>query len=178
MADDVVIRRLEPADWLALKAVRLAALADAPEAFASTLAREQGYSEQRWREWLDSTAATFGAFTAAEPDSAPAARIGGIAAAFVRPRPAGGDGDTDWHLISMWVSPGLRGTGVASGLVDAVCAQARRSGADQVSLWVTDVNERARAFYERLGFTPTGRRQPVRPDEPDHWETELAQRLA
>jgi ribosomal protein S18 acetylase RimI-like enzyme len=177
MAEDVIIRQLGPADWPALKAVRLAALADAPEAFASTLAREQEYSDQRWREWLDSTAATFGAFTAAGPDSAPAARIGGVAAAFVRPRPAGEDGDTDWHLISMWVSPGLRGTGVAGGLVDAVRAQARRAGADQVSLWVTDVNDRARAFYERLGFAPTGRRQLVRADEPGHWETELAQRL-
>jgi ribosomal protein S18 acetylase RimI-like enzyme len=42
---------------------------------------------------------------------------------------------------------------------------------------VTEVNDRARAFYRRLGFAPTGVRQPVRPEEPDHWEEELALRL-
>jgi ribosomal protein S18 acetylase RimI-like enzyme len=38
---------------------------------------------------------------------------------------------------------------------------------------VTEVNYRARAFYRRLGFEPTGGRELVRPDEPDNWEEEL-----
>jgi ribosomal protein S18 acetylase RimI-like enzyme len=40
-------------------------------------------------------------------------------------------------------------------------------------LWVTEVNDRAKAFYRRMGFTPTGARQPVRPDEPDHIEAQM-----
>ena len=46
-----------------------------------------------------------------------------------------------------------------------------------MTLWVTEVNDRARAFYRKFGFQPTGTRQLVRPDEPDHWEEELALRL-
>ena len=34
-----------------------------------------------------------------------------------------------------------------------------------------------RAFYGRLGFRPTGARQLVRPDEPDHWEEERSRDL-
>ena len=37
---------------------------------------------------------------------------------------------------------------------------------------VSDV-DRAKAFYRRMGFTPTGARQPVRPDEPDHIEEQM-----
>jgi ribosomal protein S18 acetylase RimI-like enzyme len=92
------------------------------------------------------------------------------------PRPAQPGEARTWYLMSMWVSPDLRGSGAATRLVDAVRDQARRSGADRIRLWVTDGNERAMAFYVRLGFEPTGRRQLV-PERPDHWETELAQRL-
>ena len=49
-----------------------------------------------------------------------------------------------------------------------------QAGAGTVTLWVTEVNDRARAFYRRLGFAPTGARQLVWPEEPDHWEEELA----
>jgi ribosomal protein S18 acetylase RimI-like enzyme len=66
---------------------------------------------------------------------------------------------------------------VADRLVAAVCERAATAGAPAVSLWVTEVNTRARAFYRRLAFVPTGRRQPVRPEEPDHWEEEMVRRL-
>jgi GNAT superfamily N-acetyltransferase len=182
-ADDITIRQLGTADWPALKAVRLAALADAPEAFASTLAREEGYTGERWQGWMSSTAGTFGAFAADGPAAAPAHLIRGVAAILVQaarePAGSGGPaaGGAEWYLISMWVSPGLRGTGVAGRLVEAVCEHAAAGGADRIFLWVTDVNARAGAFYARLGFTPTGRRQLVRPEDPGHWETELARDL-
>jgi ribosomal protein S18 acetylase RimI-like enzyme len=173
---DIVVRRLEAADWPVLKAARLAALTDAPEAFASTLEHELDYTDEQWQEWLASTAATFGAFRTGEERGPAAARIAGMAAARVRPRPDQPGEHTEWRLMSVWLSPDLRGTGIAARLVDAMREQARRSGADLISLWVTDANERARAFYIRLGFEPTGRHQ-LMPEQPDHWETELAQPL-
>ena len=163
------VRKLTASDWQALRAARLAALAEAPYAFGSTLAREQAFDEEIWRSRAGS-GRTFGAFDGAA--------IVGLATGFpddTEHAPA--DRQPGWHLVGMWVAPGWRGQGIADRLVEAVCDLARRAGAGTVTLGVTEVNDRARAFYRRLGFAPTGVRQPVRPEEPDHWEEELARQL-
>jgi ribosomal protein S18 acetylase RimI-like enzyme len=154
------VQRLAPHDWAQLRDARLEALADAPYAFASTLAREERFTEQTWRERAD-RGGTFGAW---DGDA-----IVGLA--------TGIDEGTDWQLVGMWVSPKLRGSGVADRLVSAVCELARQAGAMSVRLWVTEENGRARAFYRRLGFVPSGSRQLVRPEDPDRWEVELVLRL-
>jgi ribosomal protein S18 acetylase RimI-like enzyme len=155
------VRRLTSDDWAQLRAARLAALAEAPYAFFSTLAQEEQFAEETWRE----RAGRGTTFAAWDGDA-----IVGLATGLDR----GADG---WHLVGMWVSPKLRGSGVADRLVGAVCDAARQSGATSVTLWVTEVNGRARAFYRRLGFVPTGDRQVVRPEEPDHWEERLILRF-
>ena len=160
---DAVVRLLVADDWAQLRAVRLAALIEAPYAFASTLAREQAFDEDLWRSRAGA-GRTFGAFDGAA--------LVGLATGF----PVDGQ-PGDWHLVGMWVAPARRGQGVADWLVEAVCEQARQAGAGTITLWVTEVNDRARAFYRRLGFAPTGARQLVWPQEPDHWEEELARRL-
>jgi ribosomal protein S18 acetylase RimI-like enzyme len=157
---ELEVRRLAVADWAQLRAARLAALAEAPYAFASTLAREENFTEQMWRE----RAGRGNTFAAWDGDA-----IVGLA--------SGIDEGSDWHLVGMWVAPKVRGTGVADHLVAAVCDLAKHSGATSVTLWVTEVNGRARAFYRRLGFAPTGGRQLVRPDETDHWEEQLTRAL-
>ncbi len=157
------IRRLVPGDWSALRQVRLAALADAPYAFSSTLEREAGLDERRWRQRIASSA-YFMAWLDGEPT--------GLAAGFREP-----DLAAAWQLGAMWVSPQARGRGLADGLVEAVCACALESGAARIVLWVTDVNARAQAFYRRLGFASNGTRQLVRPQEPDHWEEQMERQL-
>jgi ribosomal protein S18 acetylase RimI-like enzyme len=150
------VRLLTTEDWAKLRDVRLAALAEAPYAFSSTLAREQEFSEQIWRE----RAGCGRTFAAWDGDT-----IVGLA--------TGLHEDGGWSLVGMWVSPKVRGSGVADQLVAAVCDLGRQSGATSVTLWVTQINGRARAFYRRLGFIPTGERQLVRPEDPDQWEEEL-----
>jgi GNAT superfamily N-acetyltransferase len=155
------IRRLAPADWMALREVRLAALAEAPYAFSSTLEREQDFDEAQWRARLETP--NFGAWRSG--------RLVGLAGAFLESPPDG------WHLVAMWVSPAERGSGAADGLVSAVCGFARAQDARRVALWVTEVNDRARAFYLRAGFLPSGERALVRPSEPDHWELRMVREL-
>jgi ribosomal protein S18 acetylase RimI-like enzyme len=165
------VRRLVPGDWAALREVRLAALADAPYAFSSTLERELAFDEREWRTRIGQTAYV-GAWALGPGDGragAPAGGLVGLAGGFAE---AAG-----WHLVSMWVSPRLRGQGVAGDLVTAVCELARADGAAQVALWVTEVNDRARAFYRRAGFRETGERSLVRPQEPGHWERRMVRDL-
>jgi ribosomal protein S18 acetylase RimI-like enzyme len=154
------IRRAGPDDWMTLRDLRLAALADTPTAFASTLERESGYDEPRWRQLI----AGFACFMAWDGDQA-AGLAGGLLL-----------DNGEWHVISMWVSPRARGSGVAHQLIEAVAEHVKAEGARKVSLWVTDGNDRARVFYERAGFRPTGKRQRVRPDEPQ-MEQEMSRDL-
>jgi ribosomal protein S18 acetylase RimI-like enzyme len=167
---DTAIRRIAPEEWQVYRQVRLTALAEAPYAFMSTLEREQAFGEDDWRQRLSSpTAATFLAWR----DSELAGTATGI----------GNDPEDEyavpgaWQLVGMWVDPRARGLGVADELVEAVASHARTEAAASLVLWVTEVNDRARAFYKRVGFVPTGARQPVRPDEPDHWEEQMIRRL-
>lgn len=179
------IRLLRPADWVAVRAARLTALAQSPDAYASTLEREQAFDEQKWRERLAETA-YFGAW-----DAQPEPRLVGLVATFPE-HPAGDDGLADggpagsgkaaagWHLVAMWVAPERRGRGIADQLVGAVCRLARQQGAAQVALWVADANPRARAAYRRLGFRLTGDRgllRPTGPGEPELWEERMLMKL-
>lgn len=49
-----------------------------------------------------------------------------------------------------------RGRGIGSRLVEAVCAEARQRGYAEVCLDVIDTNWRAKALYQRLGFSVAG----------------------
>jgi GNAT superfamily N-acetyltransferase len=138
------VRRVRPEEADLLRAVRLRALADAPEAFTARLADEAAqppsFWEARARRGADGPdGASFLGFC----DGAAA----GIVGAFRR----GGVAE----LVSMWVAPEARGAGLARALVAAAVAWARASGIASLELWVTSGNADADAFYERLGFRGT-----------------------
>ena len=164
-----MITRAEPQDWQVYRRVRFAALADAPYAFSSTLERERGYADEVWSQRLGSvTAATFLAWQDGQPVGAATGKVD---------NPADEHAIADsWQLVGMWVDPRARGLGVADALVEAVADHARSQGAETLVLWVTEINDRAKRFYQRMGFQPTGARQVVRPDEPDHWELQMIRR--
>lgn len=136
------IERLNGDGWQRLKAVRLAALADAPDAFGSTLAQARRYEESEWRQQLE-TLATFVAVV--ETLDVGVAR--GI---------ADETSPDDALLASMWVAPAVRGHGAGEQLILAVANWARAAGHARLKLDVADGNRHAVALYERMGFEPTG----------------------
>jgi len=139
---DINVRRGGPADAQALRALRLEALADTPEAYGSTYEESVRWSDERW-----SAAASEWNFFLGEHDGA------------VRGMASGGRHDehpgTFW-LFAMYVSPASRGSGLAGRLVDAVAQWAIDEGGDALYLHVTSSVARARAFYTKVGFRLTG----------------------
>jgi ribosomal protein S18 acetylase RimI-like enzyme len=148
----VDVRQLGPDDWELWRDARLAALADSPSAFASTLEREQAYTEQRWREWL---APDRGLKALAGADGG----VAGIVGVWV-PEDRDGAGE----LFSMWVHPSWRGRGTGDRLVAEALAWARRQELKALDLWVVGDNAAAERFYTRHGFRRTGESQPYPPD--------------
>jgi GNAT superfamily N-acetyltransferase len=140
--DDFHVRRAGAGDEAVLRALRIQALSEAPEAFGSTLDRELARSPSEWQRWL-SPSATFFLDTASGPK--------GIAAGV----PDAGD-PAIVYLMAMWVHPDLRGSGAADMLVEAVLAWAEGVGASAIRLDVIQGNDRARLLYERHQFGPTG----------------------
>jgi ribosomal protein S18 acetylase RimI-like enzyme len=155
---------LTPDDWARWRALRLAALADAPYAFGSGLADWQGEGdrEARWRARLGIPGSCN--FVAAI-DGKPVGMASGV------PGPRHGVVE----LISMWVSPEVRGRGVGDHLVRAVEQWARHVRASTLQLAVAPGNTRAVALYRRNGLQDTGRLGDVLPDE--QHERIMAKRL-
>lgn len=150
----IVVRSLDAEDWQALRAIRLRALADAPDAFGSTLEREASRPDEAWRDWAGRRDRVV---VLAERDGAAV----GIA--------SGGPAPTEERvagLYAMWVEPSARGSGVAERLVDTVEAWAREAGYREIGLGVTVGNDRAARLYERLGYRDTGARMPLREGSP------------
>ena len=136
---EVRLARLGPEDWEEFRAVRLASLLDSPRAFGSRHDEWVDAAEERWRGRLTDVALTV---VARQDDAA----VGVV---------CGDESPTAVELISMWVAPGSRGTGLSRRLVDEVVAWAG-GRAKPVFLMVRDDNVAAIRAYERAGFVDHG----------------------
>ncbi|MFN2506044.1 MAG: GNAT family N-acetyltransferase [Acidimicrobiales bacterium] len=161
------IRRIRGGEGRRLKEVRLAALADAPAAFATTFEDEAAADDGTWEERAvrRSTGLTEATFVAEV-----GGRLVGMAGGFV-------DAAGPWvNLVSMWTAPEARRAGVARALVEAVGGWAREIGAEELQLWVRADNEAANALYESAGFADAGDFRPL-PDDPCRHERRMSRRL-
>jgi ribosomal protein S18 acetylase RimI-like enzyme len=142
----VEIRRVERHQWPSLREIRLRALADAPDAFATTHEYARAQPDSYWLEMVE--------------DPAWVAVDDGHWVGMVRARQEREDAD----LLSMWVDPAARNAGVGRALVDEVVRWAGSQGMRAVVLWVAEGNDAAQALYRSVGFVETGERQPLPSD--------------
>jgi ribosomal protein S18 acetylase RimI-like enzyme len=135
---------MRPEDWRRWRRLRLAALAQEPEAFAETLASWTGTgdTEARWRERLMAIPLNVVLSVAGQDAGMVSATI-----------PNAGGQVT---LISLWVAPWARGRGIGDSAVQEVLAWTReRRGSDTV-LSVKANNAPAIALYRRNGLVDAG----------------------
>jgi ribosomal protein S18 acetylase RimI-like enzyme len=135
------VRAIRPDEWRLLKDIRLQALDESPTAFLSIDGAD--WTDDQWE--AEARAATwFLAFTDGRPIGVAGERAG--------PQP---------HVVSMWVDPRFRQSGVARQLLEALRSALVARGETRAVLWVLSENTVARLAYERMGLVPTGEWQPL-----------------
>lgn len=129
-------------DWEDLKKVRLASLLESPAAFGIQLKDAIDYTAEDWMQRASQKQGP--RFFIAYMDQIPVGLIGGVFA------------NSEYELISMWVSPESRGYGVGKLLVDTLKENALKEGYRSLILKVSPDNKAAFNLYARCGFRVVG----------------------
>jgi GNAT superfamily N-acetyltransferase len=135
----MIIRLTTAADWRALKAIRLAALHDAPTAFGVTHAAAAAYTDEQWQTRAAGTDRA--EYVLAFDDEQAVGIVAGVVST-----------KDEYNLIAMWVRPDYRGKGVAGRLIGAIKARAQSKGHRRIVLDVAPENASAANVYLRQGF--------------------------
>ena len=150
------IKPILPEDWPLLKDVRLRALADAPEAFGTTLAQAHAYSDAEWQ-------AKARRFSESPPATGCLAFIEGVPCGMASAYPSDKNSRAT-ELTSFWVAPERRGSGVGEAMVTFLAEWAVALGFAMLEADVVEDNTRAQAFYAKVGFQKTSKSEPFRGD--------------
>ncbi|HUS32921.1 MAG TPA: GNAT family N-acetyltransferase [Kofleriaceae bacterium] len=97
----LIVRPARPEDWRAWRELRLRALAEAPDAFAQTLADVRDGDDAAWQSWVRPRNDAIRLF--AERDGVPIGQMVVIIAA---------DDPRRANVYAMWVAPEARRTGL------------------------------------------------------------------
>ena len=136
------VARLSLDEGPRLRHIRLRALADAPDAFGSTLVETRARPSESW----DQQVRDLETYVAV---------VGGRDVGMVRGIRSSEHPDAAF-LLSMWVDPAVRGRGVGRALVAALVRWAEGAAFGRLLLDVADDNAPAVALYASMGFVPNG----------------------
>lgn len=149
------VRSFAENEWPDYKDLRLAALAESPEAFGSTFAQESQRADAEWARRLAAGVHSGWDFPAlAEIESLP------IGLAWGRIE---GSNPALANLYQVWVRPRYRRLGAGRLLLEAVIAWAIDRRAECLELGVACGDTPATRLYSRIGFVPVGQPEPLRP---------------
>ena len=150
----IEVRQIRPDEWERLRDIRLEALADTPNAFATTLAQAEAFPDSLWQERAVAGATGRDQITVIAMSGD---RTVGMTVALGRPR-------TEMlivPIVSVYVTPPVRRQGIAKTLLRLAEEWAQGEGATRTSLWVEERNDIARGFYNSIGYGATQDRQPM-----------------
>ncbi|HLZ63885.1 MAG TPA: GNAT family N-acetyltransferase [Ktedonosporobacter sp.] len=161
----MLVRRLIEDDLDSVRALRLRALRDNPEAFGSTyeetLARGNEWMRQRLRSKEDETF-YLGAF-----EGNLVGMVGYYREDSIKTRHKG-------YVVSMFVAPESRGLGAGKALLQALIARARQiEGLQQLHLAVVTTNQPAYQLYRSLGFEVYGTEPRALKSGGEYWDEHL-----
>lgn len=150
------IKIITPENWELYKSVRLNSLKESPGSFGSIYDQEVELSDEEWRSRLDLKFRDIDALPLiVELNGWPV----GIAWGFIhKPNLQVA------HIYQMWVSPELRGQGIAKSLLLKIKAWALGRGCSLMALGVTTSNEAAVNLYKSFGFVAAGQLEELRAD--------------
>lgn len=142
------IRMLDEDEWQLYRAVRLAALQDAPGAFVARFEDEVSFGDDFWRERM-SRAHRIIAERGDEP-------VGVVCLGLHNENPETAE------VFGLWTAPTVRGERAAWGLVSTASRKASEDGCRLLYFWVGSDNAVAVGFASSFGFRPTAERRLVR----------------
>ena len=138
-------------DWEDLKDIRLASLLESSAAFGIQHKDAINYTAEEWKQKASLKHGP--RFFIAYMNEAPAGLIGGVFS------------NNEYELISMWVAPESRGSGVGKLLVDALKENVMGGGHRSIMLKVSQENKAACSLYTRCGFKVVGNCGALASDE-------------
>lgn len=164
----MTVQRLRRGEGQKIRALRLAALSDAPSSFGSSFAREVEYPPERWDALADQSDSgeRIVVFVAVS-----ATRWLGMAGGYLDEQDP-----SVATLWGMWVDASVRRHGCGHRLLEAVRAWAAARGVVRLELSVTDRAPAAAALYRKFGFIETGEGSPLAAD-PSITEYSMTQSL-
>lgn len=158
---DVEVRRVRPEDWREVRTIRLAMLEDTPTAYLTTLAEAVARPDEVWIErcLTGATGEEQATFLGWSGEDVVAMGVG-----LRRPQRKRFRSVDVLVIVSVFVAVEHRGSGVGDRLMASIEEWGASWGAPVSTLWVTETNERAKSFYSRIGYRPTGDRTQMGPD--------------
>ena len=147
------VRSFREDEWPTYRRLRLQSLAESPDAFGSTLAREESMDDDHWRDRLGrgvGSEANLPLVAEMNEDAA------GLAWGRLEPDPE------CVRLYQMWVAPPFRRFGLAAMLLETVIRWGREADRKVFELSVSSHNLPAVRLYQRAGFEPFGTLTPLR----------------
>jgi RimJ/RimL family protein N-acetyltransferase len=149
MTTNLEIREVEAEDLATFKEVRLEALLNHPEVFASVYEEEMNDSDEKWLARIAAADGRSSITYLAYVDGQPA----GMAGIFCGFSPKNKHSGTIWGV---YIRPKYRGQGIATRLLEACASWAREGAMRVLKLNVVTTNTAAIKCYSNYGFQVYG----------------------